>query len=35
MASGGEGLLTLSIGVRVSPEPAGIEILKRYNTALN
>ena len=35
MTSGGEGLLTLSIGMRVSPEPAGIEILKRYNVALN
>ncbi len=27
--------LTLSIGVRVSPEPAGIELLRRYNVALN
>jgi hypothetical protein len=35
MPAGGEGLLTLSIGMRVSPEPAGIEILKRYNVALN
>jgi predicted transposase len=35
MASDDEGLLTLSIGVRVSPEPAGIELLRRYNTALN
>jgi IS605 OrfB family transposase len=35
MPAGGEGVLTLSIGMRVSPEPAGIEILKRYNVALN
>jgi len=28
-------LPTLSIGTRVSPEPAGIELLKRYNVALN
>jgi hypothetical protein len=35
MASGDEGLLTLSIGVRVSPEPGAVELLKRYNVALN
>jgi IS605 OrfB family transposase len=35
MVSGGEGLLTISIGVRVSPEPGAIELLRRYNTALN
>jgi hypothetical protein len=35
MASGDEGLLTISIGMRVSPEPGAIELLKRYNTALN
>jgi putative transposase len=35
MASGDEGLLTISIGVMVSPEPEAIELLKRYNTALN
>jgi len=35
MASSDEGLLTLSIGMRVSPEPEAIELLKRYNTALN
>jgi len=35
MASGGEGLLTLSIGMRVSPEPGAIELLGRYNVALN
>jgi hypothetical protein len=35
MPAGDEGVLTLSIGMRVSPEPAGIEILKRYNVALN
>ena len=35
MASSDEGLLTLSIGMRVSPEPEAIEILRRYNAALN
>jgi len=30
-----EGVLTLSVAVRVSPEPAGIELLKTYRTALN
>jgi putative transposase len=37
MASGDdEGVLTLSsIGMRVSPEPGAIELLKRYNIALN
>jgi IS605 OrfB family transposase len=35
MASGGEGLLTISIGVKVSPEPGAIELLKRYNVAFN
>ncbi len=35
MPAGDEGVLTLSIGVRVSPEPAGIELLRRYNVALN
>jgi hypothetical protein len=35
IASSGEGLPTLSIGMRVSPEPAGIELLRRYNVALN
>jgi hypothetical protein len=35
MASGDEGLLTLSIGMRVSPEPEAVELLKRYNTALS
>jgi hypothetical protein len=35
MASGDEGLLTLSIGVRVSPEPGAMELLRRYNAALN
>jgi hypothetical protein len=35
MASSDEGLLTLSIGIRVSPEPRAIELLRRYNTALN
>ncbi|MDT7890426.1 MAG: hypothetical protein RQ885_15805 [Desulfurococcales archaeon] len=35
MASGGEGLLTISIGVMVSPEPGAIELLRRYNVAIN
>ena len=35
MASSDEGLLTISIGVVVSPEPGAIELLRRYNTALN
>ncbi len=35
MASADEGVLTLSTGMRVSPEPAGIELLRRYNVALN
>ena len=35
MASGGEGALTISIGMRVSPEPGAIELFRRYNTALN
>jgi predicted transposase len=35
MPAGDEGLLILSIGVRVSPEPGAIELLRRYNTALN
>jgi predicted transposase len=35
MASGDEGLLTLSIGVKVSPEPEAVKLLKRYNTAHN
>jgi hypothetical protein len=35
MASGDEGLLTISIGVMVSPELGAIEFLRRYNVALN
>ena len=35
MASGDEGVLTLSIALRVSPDPAGIGLLRRYNVALN
>jgi hypothetical protein len=35
MASGGEGALTISIGMRVSPEPEAVELLRRYNVALN
>jgi hypothetical protein len=29
------GVLTLSTGMRVSPEPEAIELLRRYNVALN
>jgi len=35
MAAGDEGVLTLSIGMRVSPEPVVIELLQRYRDALN
>jgi predicted transposase len=35
MATGDEGFLTLSIGVRVSPEPVVIELLQRYRDAMN
>jgi hypothetical protein len=35
MASGDEGVLTLSVGVRVSPELEAIGLLVRYNVALN
>ena len=35
MATGDEGFLTLSIGVRVSPEPVALELLHRYRYALN
>ena len=35
MASGDEGVPTISIGMRVSPEPEAIELLRRYNVALN
>ena len=35
MASGDEGLLTFSISVRVSPEPGAVELLRRYDVALN
>jgi hypothetical protein len=35
MASGSEGLLTISIDIRVSPEPGVIKFLRRYNVALN
>ena len=35
MASGDEGALTLSIGVRVSPEPEAMELLRKYNVALD
>jgi len=32
---GGEGFLTLSVRVRVSPEPEVVELLRRYRDALN
>jgi len=35
LATGDEGFLTLSIGVRVSPEPVAMELLHRYRDALN
>jgi len=35
MTTGDERFLTLSIGVRVSPEPVAIELLHRYRDALN
>ena len=35
MASGDEGMLTLSIPMRVSPEPEAIEFLERYKMAEN
>jgi hypothetical protein len=35
LATGDKGFLTLSIGVRVSPEPVVIKLLHRYRDALN
>jgi len=35
MTTGDEGFLTLSIGMRVSPEPVVLELLHRYRDALN
>jgi len=35
MASGDEGVLALSVGMRVSPEPEAVELLERYRSALN
>jgi len=35
MSSGGEGVLTLTVRVRVSPEPEVLDLLKRYRDALN
>jgi len=35
LAAGDEGFLTLSIGMRVSPEPVALELLYRYRDALN
>ena len=33
--TGDEGLLTLTIGMRVSPEPEVVDLLKQYRNALN
>ncbi len=35
MAIDGEGPLTLTASWRVSPEPAVIDLMRRYRTALN
>ena len=35
MTSGDEGFLTLTVRVRVGPEPEVVELLKRYRNALN
>jgi hypothetical protein len=35
MASGDEGLLTLSIAIKVSPEPEAVEHLEGYMIVLN
>jgi len=35
MTTGDEGFLTLSIGMRVSPEPVVLELLHRYRDTLN
>ncbi|MGC9178577.1 MAG: RNA-guided endonuclease TnpB family protein [Vulcanisaeta sp.] len=35
MTAGGDGVLTLAVEFRVSPEPAVIDLLRRYRTALN
>jgi predicted transposase len=35
MISGNEGSLTLTVGMRVSPEPEVIDLLERYRDALN
>jgi len=35
MASGCEGVLILSVRVRVGPEPGAVELLGRYRNALN
>jgi hypothetical protein len=35
MISGDEGSLTLTVGMRVSPEPEVIDLLERYRNALN
>jgi putative transposase len=35
MVAGGEGVLTVAVRMKVSPEPAAVELLKRYRDALN
>jgi predicted transposase len=35
MISGNEGFLTLTVGMRVSPEPEVVDLLERYRDALN
>ncbi|MGC8607674.1 MAG: RNA-guided endonuclease TnpB family protein, partial [Vulcanisaeta sp.] len=35
MTAGGDGVLTLAVAWKVSPEPAVIDLLRRYRTALN
>jgi hypothetical protein len=35
MAAGDAGVLILAVRVRVSPEPAAVELLRRYGDALN
>ncbi len=34
MTAGGDGVLTLAVAFKVSPEPAVIDLLRRYRTAL-
>jgi len=35
MTAGGDGVLTLTVSWRVSPEPVVLDLMKRYRTALN